>query len=118
MYEGNLSDSVIPPYAWDNPFGMKPSVIPEYILKAEPDESINIEGLKMSPGIFAAGALGLVAIYGISLAGLTAIHRKRGASWYCSLVPSSFWSGLITAAVGGFAAGAMIASGAASLEQD
>ena len=40
--------------------------------------------------------LGGLAVFGGSMAGLTYAHRKKGATWYCSLMPSAFWASLIT----------------------
>ena len=61
----------------------------------------------VSPGTVVLGSVALLAVYGGSLAGLTAVHRKKGRTWYCSVMPSMFWSSLITGAVA--AGGAAVA---------
>lgn len=37
----------------------------------------------------------------LSMIGSTAIHRAKDRSWYCSILPSAFWSSLISGVAGG-----------------
>jgi len=55
------------------------------------------------------GGLGVAAVGVGSMVGITYAHRKKGRSWYCSLMPSAFWSSLITGAAATAVAGTVVA---------
>jgi hypothetical protein len=92
--------------------GRLPSVIPDYVSAMEPDESINIEGPAMDvvkPWLIVGGVS--VLTFTLSMIGVTAIHRAQDRSWYCSLLPSSFWSSLIASVAAGGTVGILAATG-------
>lgn len=63
----------------------------------------------MRPALIIGGVT--LGAFVLSMVGVTAIHRVKDRSWYCSLLPSVFWSSLVSAAAGGVTFGALAATG-------
>jgi hypothetical protein len=118
MYEMNLPAELVAGVAFPLPsLGRLPSVIPDYITAMEPDDSINIEGVStVAAPLLIVGGVGLLT-FTLSMIGVTAIHRAQDRSWYCSLLPSSFWSSIIASVAAGGTLGILAATGKFNVAQ-
>lgn len=94
--------------------GRLPSVIPPYV---ESDHSIDLQGpAELAKPALVAGGVGLLT-FTLGMIGITAIHRAQDRSWYCSLMPSTFWSSILASVAAGGTLGIMAATGKLDMEE-